>query len=317
MTRLIPVAVAALLTATLPQIANAQNGHDGGNGHGAQGSGKGHNGGAGPHQAGRAERGNGQGQGNGHASEGADRGPARVEARVERELSRGPGRNNDVRDVVRTVERQVVAPADGRVVFREVRDRGLIAGCPPGLAKKDNGCLPPGQARQIDRAREYDRYDRYGYLWNIRTDNYSYRYRDGYLYRLNPQGSAQGYLPVLGGALWTGNTWPTQYSYQPAPAYYSRYYGLNDSSTYRYADGVLYGVNPQNQAITQVAALLTGQNWNVGQRMPSGYDVYNVPYDYRSQYVDSPQSMYRYDDGYVYQVDPQTQLIQNVIQLLT
>ena len=33
------------------------------------------------------------------------------------------------------------------------RTRGLIAGCPPGLAKKNNGCLPPGQARnEIGRA---------------------------------------------------------------------------------------------------------------------------------------------------------------------
>jgi len=23
--------------------------------------------------------------------------------------------------------------------------------CPPGLAKKDNGCLPPGQAKKQDR----------------------------------------------------------------------------------------------------------------------------------------------------------------------
>jgi hypothetical protein len=23
--------------------------------------------------------------------------------------------------------------------------------CPPGLAKKDNGCLPPGQARKLNR----------------------------------------------------------------------------------------------------------------------------------------------------------------------
>jgi len=51
--------------------------------------------------------------------------------------------------------------------------------------------------------------------------------------------------------------------------------------------------------------------------MPAGYDVYNVPYAYRSQYRDSPNSLYRYNDGYVYQVDPTTQLVQAAIQLLT
>ena len=30
-------------------------------------------------------------------------------------------------------------------------DRSGRKGCPPGLAKKDNGCLPPGQARKNDR----------------------------------------------------------------------------------------------------------------------------------------------------------------------
>ena len=50
--------------------------------------------------------------------------------------------------------------------------------------------------------------------------------------------------------------------------------------------------------------------------MPIGYDVYNVPYPYRSQYVDGPNSMYRYSDGYVYQVDPETRLVAAAIELL-
>ncbi|HST92219.1 MAG TPA: hypothetical protein VLJ13_08470, partial [Brevundimonas sp.] len=75
--------------------------------------------------------------------------------------------------------------------------------------------------------------------------------------------------------------------------------------------------DPQTNTISQIAALLTGQQFNVGQRLPAGYDVYNVPYQYRGQYADSADSLYRYNDGYVYQVDPKTQLIQTVIQLLT
>ena len=42
-----------------------------------------------------------------------------------------------------------------------------------------------------------------------------------------------------------------------------------------------------------------------------------MPYAYRDRYVDSPQSLYRYNDGYVYQVDPTTQVVQAIIQLLT
>ena len=114
-----------------------------------------------------------------------------------------------------------------------------------------------------------------------------------------------------------GAAWPTQYAYEPVSAYYGDYLKLNDQYQYRYADGVVYGLDPKTQAIGQVAALLTGQDWTVGQAMPSGYDVYNVPYAYRDQYADNATSMYRYNDGYVYQADPKTQLITTVIQLLT
>ena len=51
--------------------------------------------------------------------------------------------------------------------------------------------------------------------------------------------------------------------------------------------------------------------------MPLGYDVYNVPYDYRDRYADGPNANYRYSDGYIYQVDPTTQLIAAAIELLT
>lgn len=70
--------------------------------------------------------------------------------------------------------------------------------CPPGLAKKNNGCLPPGQARK--RYNVGQRYaSNYGYRWNysqIPSDlrqqyrlNSSdrYYYRDGYLYQVNPR----------------------------------------------------------------------------------------------------------------------------------
>lgn len=251
-----------------------------------------------------------------------DRNDNRAERRAERVLTdygrdqRGRGdddRNDDRRDG--DMDRRVIRSMDdGRVVVaRRDWDRDLITGCPPGLAKRDNGCLPPGQARKIARSSA-----NYEYLWGRRDyDNANYRYEDGYLYRLNPQGSLLGYLPVLGGALATGNAWPGQYTYRPVADYQRSYFGLNDQYDYRYADGAVYGLDPKTQMISQVAALLTGQQFNVGQPMPSGYDVYNVPYQYRDQYADSAERAYRYNDGYVYQVDPTTQLVQTVIQLLT
>jgi hypothetical protein len=69
--------------------------------------------------------------------------------------------------------------------------------CPPGLAKKNNGCLPPGIAKQS--ANVGDRWNgNYG-LWNydqVPTDwrsqynldpNNRYYYRNGYLYSVDPR----------------------------------------------------------------------------------------------------------------------------------
>ena len=71
-------------------------------------------------------------------------------------------------------------------------------GCPPGLAKKNNGCLPPGQAKKLYNVGQV--YDRaYGSTWSyqqvpvqLRTqyslnqDN-RYYYNSGYLYQVDPQ----------------------------------------------------------------------------------------------------------------------------------
>ena len=316
----ISITSALLLALAAPTAALADDPGGNGKGNGGDRQERGNRGGD-------DDRGNGRGNGNGNGNgRGDDRRAERSDTRVV-EIVRGDrdndnrreyreDRRDDRRELRREVEREVFQTRDGRpvVYFQRDRDRGLIAGCPPGLAKKDNGCLPPGQARRIARDAAADRYE---YLWRSRDDDNRYRYENGYLYRMNQQGSLLGYLPMLGGALAPGATWPSQYSYQAAPEYYSSYFGLPQGRDYRYADGALYGVDPQTQMISQVAALLTGQNLSVGQAMPSGYDIYNVPSAYRSQYADNANAMYRYNDGYVYQADPKTQLITAVIQLLT
>ena len=70
--------------------------------------------------------------------------------------------------------------------------------CPPGLAKKNNGCAPPGQARKSYNVGQ--RYNRnFGNVWTynqIPTDLRSrydfdqedrYYYRNGYLYQVDPK----------------------------------------------------------------------------------------------------------------------------------
>nr|NUR37075.1 hypothetical protein [Sphingomonas sp.] len=70
-------------------------------------------------------------------------------------------------------------------------------GCPPGLAKKHNGCMPPGQAKKLYRGQRWR--SGYGDLYAYRQIPYDlrrryaldpydrYYYSNGYLYRVDPR----------------------------------------------------------------------------------------------------------------------------------
>ncbi|MDQ3482575.1 MAG: hypothetical protein M3448_04110, partial [Pseudomonadota bacterium] len=60
------------------------------------------------------------------------------------------------------------------------------------------------------------------------------------------------------------------------------------------------------------SALLTG-GMTVGQQLPTGYGAYNVPYQYRNSYNDTPDNWYRYSNGNIYQVNPTTQLVTAIV----
>ena len=152
---------------------------------------------------------------------------------------------------------------------RYTRRESSFQGCPPGLAKKNNGCLPPGQARKLgganDRGTGWLQYA--NWFGGNRGDDW--RYDRGYAFRVDPAtGLARSIMPLVGGALFSGNPWPQNYTdYKVSPA-------------------------------------------------PKGYELYNVPAGYRSQYADSGSNSYRYNDGYVYEIDPTTQLVRQVIELI-
>jgi hypothetical protein len=257
-------------------------------------------------------RGNGRGQeaqrGSDHHGQGRGGPPARVEDRRERmaapnqERERGP----------RLTQRRAVPVQDANQIarLRWEPSEGIGRGCPPGLAKKNNGCMPPGQVQQVAQQQNWYR------DWWTYPDAPNYLYNDGYLVRWDGDNPAN-YIPLLGGALWRGQAWPADYQSYDVPDYFTDYYGLQDNQDYRFADGAIYGVDPSNDLIQQVVALVAGDEWAVGEQMPDGYGIYNVPYEYRDQYQDTDDAMYRYSDGYVYQVDPTTQLIQAAIQLIT
>lgn len=298
---------------------------------------------------GNADRGN-RGQANSGASmaasmnpdrgnSNADRGNSAAQERGDQRAARaGDNRGNDAGAAERGNERAQRADSGNRgdngrdlAIDRRGADRdrdvlrvrdlaaipgfGLIEGCPPGLAKKNPPCLPPGQARNA--ARSPLRFDRPDFWGLSRLGDGRYFYDDGYLVRYAPSGGILGYVPLLGGALSVGNSWPDYYRPVALPGYYEDFYGLGSYDSYRYADDVVYRVDPETTAITSIAALLTGDEFAIGQPVPRGYDVYNVPYGYRDRYADGPDAYYRYSDGYIYEVDPETRLIAAAIELLT
>ena len=83
------------------------------------------------------------------------------------------------------------------------------AGCPPGLAKKNNGCLPPGQAKKL---------------------RIGQRYAQSY-----------GYNP---------------YAYNQIPYDVRQRYDLDPYNRYYYDQGTLYGVDPQTQLIEQIISAI-------------------------------------------------------------
>lgn len=148
--------------------------------------------------------------------------------------------------------------------------------------------------------------------WGYADDGY--RYSDGYLLRYAGS-SLIGYVPLLGGALFIGEPWPDYYEAAPAPRYWVNYYDLGPD--YRYYDDTFYTVDPRTRRIATVAGFVSGDDFVVGEPLPIGYDIYNVPWDYRDRYPDGPDAIYRYADGYIYHVNPATMLIVAAIQLLT
>jgi hypothetical protein len=139
--------------------------------------------------------------------------------------------------------------------------------------------------------------------------NVCYRYGYGVVYEVDCfTGAIFDVIPTYAGGYGVGQLLPTAYSYYNVPLQYrSLYYDTPDYG-YWYAPGAIYQYDRGSALITSVAAL-TGPGFAIGQPLPLGYGAYNVPYAYRTTYYDTPTAWYRYNSGYIYQVDPTTLLV--------
>lgn len=135
------------------------------------------------------------------------------------------------------------------------------------------------------------------------------RYAYGVVYQVDCySGMVEDVIPVYASGYGVGQILPSSYAYYNVPYQYRRMYYDTSDSNYWYAPGAIYQYDPRSSVITSVAALLS-PGFTVGQALPVGYDVYNVPYAYRGTYYDTPTAWYRYNNGYIYQVDPATRLV--------
>ena len=142
------------------------------------------------------------------------------------------------------------------------------------------------------------------------------RYAYGVIYQVDCfTGMVENVIPTYAGGYGVGQMLPSAYSYYNVPMQYrSLYYPTADYS-YWYAPGAIYQYDQRSSLITSVAALMS-PGFTIGQPLPVGYSMYNVPLAYRSTYYDTPNAWYRYNNGYIYQVDPSTMLVGSVVASL-
>jgi len=335
MTRFFLAAGVAALAITAQ--AGAKPGGGGGGGHGA-GNGDGNKG-----QAVRVERGGGGfkaaavGHGGGqrfamqaHGGGGGKSHAWKAEGHTVRAAKVDHVNRHEQRIANRIDRRDVVRSRDLRVengfnpqFGKHGQYRGLAEGCPPGLWKKNNGCMPPGQLKNSLVGRLIPTAYRNGLVplalrgLYADTPDYYYRYGDGYMYRVNRTNNlVDSLLPLLGGGYMPGQMFPSSYMNSYVPSYYQPFYPDTSDNYYRYANGNVYGIDPYTGMIDNVIPMYAN-GYGYGQMLPASYSAYNVPYQYRSLYYDTPDSYYRYAPGAIYQVDPGTSLITAVASLLT
>jgi hypothetical protein len=121
-------------------------------------------------------------------------------------------------------------------------------------------------------------------------------------------GFVESAIPTYAGGYGVGQLLPSSYSYYNVPYQYRSLYPSGGDYGYWYAPGAIYQYDQSSSLITSVAALLS-PGFAMGQPLPAGYNVYNVPYGYRSTYYDTATDWYRYNNGSIYRVDPTTMLV--------
>jgi hypothetical protein len=194
----------------------------------------------------------------------------------------------------------------GNYLYRVDRDDDLITSMIPLF-----GAALLGQPLQPNYLNNYYQ-PSYFNAFYPNSSNDCYRYGYGYVYETDcMSGLVENVIPTYDYGYGVGQLMPASYGYYNVPFAYRSYFNDDDDYYYRYAPGSIYRVDRETSLISAVVALLTN-GLSVGQPLPMGYNAYNVPLGYRDTYYDRPDVWYRYDNGYIYAVDPGSRMVQSV-----
>jgi hypothetical protein len=168
--------------------------------------------------------------------------------------------------------------------------------CPPGLEKRNNGCVPPGQVGRDDRNDRWGDNDRY------RDTRFVDRNRDGYDDRdLNRDGRVDE------------REWRMADDRYGSNDRYDRdddRYGRTDrdyDDRYETRDTRRGGIGGILQNV------LGGGGLRVGQRVTGNLGA--VPYQYRDEFRDGNGVYYRADSRAIYQIDARTDTVVRIYSL--
>lgn len=110
---------------------------------------------------------------------------------LERQYSRNGltrGERDQLQLRIQTLRQQIrYAERNGATRPGYGNDYGYGRDCPPGLAKKNNGCLPPGQVGRVG-SRFDNSWGRVPGQWQGQyrdSDRYTYRYNNGRIYQID------------------------------------------------------------------------------------------------------------------------------------
>ena len=113
-----------------------------------------------------------------------------------------------------------------------------------------------------------------------------------------------------------GRSIPDSYRNSLLPLGLRDLYRDNDDYYYRLGDGgYLYQVDRRSNLVESLLPLLGG-GLATGQMFPSAYSNYYVPQQYRAFYPDTQDDYYRFANGYVYEIDRGSGMIEGMVPLM-